>query len=154
MGSQFFCSDPFPLPSSFKTNSPWLPLTPPLVLQLDAPCSYLVWPLVDSSLQDSNLSCLLLSLFWRQGHQLIAGLSMRARPPAGGLLVILQCLQEETSLFFTCLETLLKSLNNCRTHRLRMTWYNISSKCKLWSLRFSSATFKSSKDWQLIVRWC
>lgn len=35
MGSQSSCSDPYPLPSFLKTNSPWLPLTPPLVLQLD-----------------------------------------------------------------------------------------------------------------------
>lgn len=40
MGSQSFCSDPYPpLPSSFKTNSPWLPLTPPLMLLPDAPSS-------------------------------------------------------------------------------------------------------------------
>jgi len=37
MGSQSFCNDPYPFPSSFKTNSPQLPLTPPLVLSPDAP---------------------------------------------------------------------------------------------------------------------
>lgn len=86
MGSQSFCTDPYPLPSSFKTNSPWLPLTPPPVLQLDAPCSLLVWPLVDSSLQEPNLSCLLLSLFLTTGASSEHRSWYESTPPSGRLV--------------------------------------------------------------------
>lgn len=108
MGSQSFCSDPYPPfhPLSRQTvhDCPWLLLW---CSSLMGTGSLLVWPSVDSSLRAPNLSCLLLSPVWRQGHQVITGLGMGARPPVGGLLVILHCSQEEMAFRFRCLETVL-----------------------------------------------
>lgn len=101
MGSQSFCSDPLPPshPLSRQTvhDCPWLllwccSLMPRLSLSVT-----LGWQF---SLRARNLSCLWLSPVWRQGHQVITGLGMRARPPVGGLLVILHWLQEEMA--FLC----------------------------------------------------
>lgn len=99
------------------------------------PSSLRVWPLVDSSLQAPNLSCLLLSLVWQQGHQVLNGLDMRARPPVGGLLVILHYLQEEMGFLFPLSRNY--SLTNCRAQVKNDTFNSISSKSKLQSVRFT-----------------
>lgn len=99
------------------------------------PSSLRVWPSVDSSLWAPNLSCLLLSLVWQQGHQVLNGLDMRARPPVGGLLVILYYVQEEMAFLFPPCWNF--SLTHCRVQVKNDTFNSISSKCKLWSVRFT-----------------
>ena len=114
MGSQSFCSDPYPPSILFQDKQSMTALDSSSGAAARCPGSLRVWPSVDSSLRALNLSFLLLSLVWRQGHQVITGLGMRARPPVGGLLVILHCLQEETASRLYGLETVLWQTAVCR----------------------------------------
>lgn len=134
MGSQSFCSDPYPLPSSFKTNSPWLPLTPPLVLQLDGHQLSLSVTLGWQFSPSPELKLPFAKPRLTTGASSDHRSRYESTPPSGRLVSDPPLLTGRNGLPFPLSRNCTLSLTDCRWKTTLWQQCNISSKSKPWSL--------------------